>query len=74
MERFLWENAIAEAFFVISTGAVGFYNWRFLAPRLGDAAGSRRLFSSIRAELVCGLLLLAATAVLVHLAVPAEMR
>ena len=74
----LWSDSygktlLLKLFFVISTGAVGFYNWRFLAPRLGDAAGSRRLFSSIRAELVCGLLLLAATAVLVHLAIPTEM-
>ena len=55
------------------TGAVGAYNWRTLRPRLGDEPGTRALLMSARLELVLAAGVLLVTAVLVHLAMPAEM-
>ena len=57
----------------LATGAVGAYNWRRLTPRLGDEAGTRALLRSARLELVLAAGVLLVTAVLVHLAMPAEM-
>ena len=55
-----------------ATGAVGAYNWRRLTPRLGDAPGTAALLRSARLELALAIVLLAVTAVLVHLAMPGE--
>ena len=55
-------------------GAVGAYNWRRLTPRLGDARGTRTLLVSARLELALAVVLLAVTAVLVHLAMPHQPR
>ena len=57
----------------LATGAVGAYNWRRLATRLGDEPGTRALLRSARLELVLAAGVLLVTAVLVHLAMPAEM-
>ena len=62
-----------KIFLVFFTALIGAYNWRYLVPRLNNSSASRRLFSSMRAELILGVFLLVATAVLVHLAMPAEM-
>ena len=59
---------------VLATGAVGAYNWRRVTPRLGTEAGSGALRRSVGIEVAVALLLLAATAVLVHLATPYELR
>ena len=56
------------------TGAVGAYNWRMLLPRLGNEPGTRALLRSARLELALAAGVLLVTAVLVHLAMPAEMR
>lgn len=58
----------------LAAGAVGAYNWRRLTPRLGDAAGTRALLRSARLELALAAGVLAATAVLAHLAMPGEME
>ena len=55
------------------TGAVGAYNWRMLLPRLGNEPGTRALLRSARLELALAAGVLLVTAVLVHLAIPAEM-
>ena len=57
----------------LATGAVGAYNWRRLTPRLGDGPGTRALLRSARLELALAAGVLVVTAVLVHLAMPAEM-
>lgn len=57
----------------LATGAVGAYNWRWLAPRLGEASGPARLLRAARLELLLGAAVLLVTAVLVHLAMPGEM-
>ena len=57
----------------LATGALGAYNWRLLTPRLGDEPGTRALLRSARLELVLAAGVLLVTAVLVHLAMPAEM-
>ena len=57
----------------LATGAVGAYNWRRLTPRLGDEPGTRALLRSARLELALAAGVLLLTAVLVHLAMPAEM-
>ena len=59
---------------VVATGAVGVYNWRRLTPRLGTVAGTGALRWSICVEVTFALMLLGATAVLVHLAMPDELR
>ena len=58
----------------LAAGAVGAYNWRRLTPRLGDAAGTRALLRSARLELALAAGVLAAAAVLAHLAMPGEME
>ena len=57
----------------LATGAVGAYNWRVLLPRLGNEPGTRALLRSARLELALATGVLLVTAVLVHLAMPAEM-
>lgn len=65
---------ICKVLLFLATGAVGAYNWRRLTPRLGSEAGARVLLRSARLELVLAAGVLAATAVLVHLAMPGEME
>lgn len=55
-----------------ATGAVGAYNWRRVTPRLGNASGTAALLRSARLELALAGVVLAVTAVLVHLAMPGE--
>ena len=57
----------------LATGAVGARNWRILLPRLGNEPGTRALLRSARVELTLAAAVLLVTAVLVHLAMPAEM-
>jgi putative copper export protein len=51
---------------------MGAYNWRVVQPSLARPGGERRIGRSARLELLFGLLLLAATAVLVALPFPDE--
>ena len=74
----LWATGYGRALLLkvllfLATGAVGAYNWRWLTPRLGDAAGRGALLRSARLELLLALAVLLVTAVLVHLAMPREM-
>jgi len=50
----------------------GAWNWRVHLPRLGSAEAADRLGRSARTEVVLGIILLAVTAVLVALPMPAE--
>ena len=65
---------LVKAVLFLAAGAVGAWNWRRLTPRLGDAAGTRALLRSARLELILAAGVLAATAVLAHLAMPGEME
>ena len=58
----------------LATGAIGAFNWRILLPRLGTETGTRALLRSARLELTLAAGVLLVTAVLVHLAMPAEME
>ena len=74
----LWTTPYGRALLLkvvlfLATGAVGFYNWRRLTPRLGEASGPGRLLRSARLELLLAAAVLMVTAVLVHLAMPREM-
>ncbi len=74
----LWATPYGRALLLkvvlfLATGAVGFYNWRRLTPRLGEASGPGRLLRSARLELLLAAAVLMVTAVLVHLAMPREM-
>ncbi len=65
---------VLKVFLFLVTGAVGAYNWRILLPRLGNEPGTRALLRSARLELALAAGVLLVTAVLVHLAMPAEME
>ena len=52
--------------------ALGAYNWRVVQPALGKPAGEARLRATARFELILGVVLLAATAVLVALPLPGD--
>ncbi len=72
----LWSTAYGRTLLLkvglfAAVGAVGAYNWRRLTPRLGDARGTAALLVSARVELALAIVLLAVTAVLVHLGMPA---
>jgi copper transport protein len=56
---------------VAGTGA---YNWRRVKPTLGTAAGTMRMRTSARIELMVGALVLIATAVLVATPTPMDMQ
>jgi putative copper export protein len=58
----------------LATGAIGAFNSRILLPRLGTETGTRALLRSARLELTLAAGVLLVTAVLVHLAMPAEME
>jgi copper transport protein len=71
----LWQSSYGRMLvlkLVLLTGvfATGAYNWRRVRPALGNDVGTRRLTSSARSELLIGLLVLSATAVLVALPTP----
>lgn len=71
----LWSTAYGRTLLLkvglfAATGAVGAYNWRALTPRLGDPRGTRALLTTVRVELTLAIVLLAVTAVLVHLGMP----
>ena len=73
----LWQTSygltlIFKVTVMLATGAVGAYNWRRLRPRLGTASGSATLVRSAGLELVLACVVLAVTAVLVHLPMPHE--
>ena len=55
---------------LLLTMTLGGWNWRRVTPRLGTAEGTTLLTRSVTLELVLGLLLIAATAVLVALPAP----
>jgi copper transport protein len=55
---------------LLVTMGLGAWNWRRMAPRLGQADATRAIARSATVELVVGLLLVAATAVLVALPAP----
>jgi copper transport protein len=57
---------------LLLVAGVGGWNWRVLLPRLGSAAAAQSLQRSARVEVLLGLVLLAATAILVALPMPAE--
>jgi copper resistance protein D len=57
---------------LVVVGALGAYNWRVVQPSLTRPEGEARLVRSARLELLFGLLLLAATAVLVALPLPGD--
>lgn len=57
---------------LVLVGALGAYNWRVVQPSLARPEGEGRLVKSARFELFFGLLLLAATAVLVALPFPGD--
>jgi putative copper export protein len=57
---------------LVLVGALGAYNWRVVQPSLCRTEGEGRLRKSARLELFFGLLLLAATAVLVALPLPGD--
>ncbi len=59
---------------LVLVGAMGAYNWRVVQPSLAGPEGEGRLRRSARLELLFGLLLLAATAVLVALPFPGDDR
>ena len=54
------------------TGATGAYNWLRVRPALGDHSGARRLRASAAVELGIATIVLAVTAVLVALPLPAR--
>jgi|TARA_B100002003_G_C14102769_1_gene530389 putative copper export protein len=58
---------------VIATGGLGLYNWRWLTPQLRSDRSAGKLVQVAKLETVCALLLLAATALLVHLAMPHDL-
>lgn len=52
--------------------ALGAWNWRVVRPALGSGPAADRIQRSARAEIIFGLILLAVTAMLVALPMPAE--
>ena len=71
----LWRSSYGQALLVkllllAGVAATGFYNWRYVQPALGTDVASARLSTSARAELVVGLLVIIATAVLVAMPTP----
>ena len=63
---------VGKVVLMLATGAVGAYNWRRLRPRLGTAPGRATLITSASLELALACMVLAVTAVLVHLPLPHE--
>lgn len=54
--------------------ALGAYNWRRLSPRAGEAGGGRALIRAAWGEVLVGILVLSATAVLTGTAPPEALR
>ncbi len=61
---------LAKVGLFLLTGALGLRNWRWLTPRLGSAYETYGLLRTARAEVLVGFLVLLATALLIHLAMP----
>ena len=57
---------------LVVVAALGAYNWRVVQPSVARPEGEGRLVRSARLELLFGLLILAATAVLVALPFPGD--
>jgi putative copper export protein/methionine-rich copper-binding protein CopC len=71
----LWTTGYGRALLIKlvllgGVGALGFYNWKVVLPRLGSEAGAQHLRRSARAELGLGIVVLLVTAVLVALPTP----
>lgn len=71
----LWTTRYGQVLLVkvglfLLTGAIGLRNWRWMTPRLGNPFGTYGLLRSAGAELAAGALVLLATALLIHLAMP----
>lgn len=62
----LFRKTVALGF----TAAVGFWNWKWVTPRLGTPSGTTRLKRSATAELVIGAIIIVLTALLVYLPAP----
>ena len=52
------------------TGAIGFWNWQRMTPRLGNVFATYDLRRSIRFEVAAAFIVLLLTALLIHLAMP----
>ncbi len=63
---------VGKVVLMLATGAVGAYNWKRLRPRLGTSRGRATLINSAGLELALACVVLAVTAVLVHLPLPNE--
>ena len=72
-ETLYGKTLLVKIGFVLVTAAFGAYNWRCLSPKLGSRGGTNRLRKSVRLEVTAALVVLLATAVLVHLAMPHEL-
>ena len=73
----LWQTAygrtlLAKGGLFATTAAVGAYNWRRVKPTLAAPGGTTRLRRAGRIELLLGAVVLAVTALLVHLPMPHE--
>ena len=63
---------VGKVVLMLATGAVGAYNWKRLRPRLGTSRERATLLNSAGLELALACVVLAVTAVLVHLPLPNE--
>ena len=73
----LWQTRygltlVGKVVLMLATGAVGAYNWTRIRPRLGTPSGRATLTMSAGLELALACVVLAVTAVLVHLPLPGE--
>jgi copper transport protein len=71
----LWTTGYGRALLVklallVAVAAMGTYNWRVVRPSLGSDAAGLRLRASAGAEIITGILVVLATAVLVALPTP----
>jgi putative copper export protein len=62
----LFRKTVALCF----TAAVGFWNWKWVTPKLGTPSGTTRLKRSATVELLIGAIILVLTALLVYLPAP----
>jgi len=73
----LWQTCygltlVGKVVLMFVTGAVGAYNWRRVRPRLGTPSGRATLRTSAGLELALACVILAVTAVLVHMPLPRD--
>lgn len=62
----LFRKSVALAF----TAALGFYNWKWVTPKLGTPAGTTRLRRTATIEILIGMIIIVLTAILVSLPAP----